>query len=147
MNKLRAISIKQPWLDLILHGKKKLELRGWNPSFRGSIALHSPMKIDFHAAHYFGYTEPWELNRGKVLGMANLTSVTQLNEKSYIETLTDHLSVQPFAGIIYAIEFSNIFVLPEPVAAKGKLILFSLEEEISENVINQLPSNNSFHQI
>jgi len=105
------------------------------------------MKIDFHAAHYFGYTEPWKLERGKVLGMANLTSVTELNEKSYTETLIEHLSVQPFAGMIYAIGFSDIFVLPKPVAAKGKLLLFILEEEISEKIINQLPHNNNFHQI
>lgn len=141
MNKLRAISIRQPWLDLILRGKKELELREWSPSFRGMIALHSPIKIDFHAAHYYGYSEPWKLERGKVLGMANLTSVTELNENTYADMLTKHLSIHPFKGIVYAIKFSDIFVLPKSIAVKGKLLVFTLDESISEKIINQLPTN------
>jgi hypothetical protein len=147
MIELRSISIRQPWLDLILRGKKKFELREWNPDFRGPVALHSPIRIDFHAAHFFGYREPCKLECGKVLGIANLTSVTEFNEERYVQTLTEHLSIQPFTRIIYAISFSDILVLPHPIAAKGKQLLFTLEEEISKKIINQLPPNNTFNLI
>jgi hypothetical protein len=147
MSELRAISIRQPWLDLILRGKKKIELREWNPTFRGPVALHAPMRIDFHAAHYFGYRDYWKLERGKVLGLANLTSVTELNEESYAKTLMEHLSVLPFASILYAISFSDILVLPKPIEAKGKRLLFFLDNETSEEISNQLPPNNMFNLI
>jgi ASCH domain len=141
MKVLSAISIRQPWLDLILKGKKRLELRDWNVKFRGTIALHSPMGIDFHAANYFGYHEPWKLERGKILGIADVTDAKELDEAAYNASLTEHLSVFPFPGLVYSLSLSDIFVLPAPVTAKGKLLIFPLEEIISNKIIIQLPTN------
>ncbi len=36
-----ALSIRQPWCSLILHGIKTIEVRTWNTNYRGSLFLHS----------------------------------------------------------------------------------------------------------
>lgn len=141
MSELRAISIKQPWLDLILKGKKTIELREWHHTFRGLIAIHSPIKIDYHAAHYFGYSQPWKLERGKVLAVANLDAVSELSEEKYNDCMMEHLSIFPFSGTVYSFRLSNIFQLPKPVMAKGKLGIFPLDGMISEKILVQLPTN------
>ena len=38
---MRVLSIKQPYTELILQGKKKIELIGWNTKFRGKFLIHS----------------------------------------------------------------------------------------------------------
>jgi ASCH domain len=38
---LVALSIKQPWAELILLGRKTIEVRSWSTNFRGLLALHT----------------------------------------------------------------------------------------------------------
>jgi len=42
----KALSIRHPWLELILLGRKTLEIRSWPTSYRGPIYLHCPITID-----------------------------------------------------------------------------------------------------
>lgn len=38
---MKAISIKQPWANMIASGKKTIEVRTWSTSYRGPILLVS----------------------------------------------------------------------------------------------------------
>lgn len=38
---MKALSIRQPWAWLILHGGKDVENRDWGTLYRGEIAIHS----------------------------------------------------------------------------------------------------------
>lgn len=38
---MKTLSLKQPFAELILSGKKKIELRKWNTSFRGEFLIHA----------------------------------------------------------------------------------------------------------
>lgn len=38
---MRAISIRQPWAWLIIHGGKDIENRSWRTSFRGRVLVHA----------------------------------------------------------------------------------------------------------
>ena len=42
---LKCLSVSQPFADLIISGKKNIELRNWNTNFRGEFLIHSPIKI------------------------------------------------------------------------------------------------------
>jgi hypothetical protein len=42
---LKCLSVSQPFADLIISGKKTIELRNWNTKFRGEFLIHSPLKI------------------------------------------------------------------------------------------------------
>jgi hypothetical protein len=38
---MKALSLKQPFAELILLGRKKIELRKWNTHFRGEFLIHT----------------------------------------------------------------------------------------------------------
>lgn len=42
----RAISIKQPWADLIIEGMKSIETRTWKTNYRGLLGIHASKKVD-----------------------------------------------------------------------------------------------------
>ena len=41
---MMALTIKEPWAWLIIHGGKDIENRGWPCSYRGRIAIHASGK-------------------------------------------------------------------------------------------------------
>lgn len=41
---MKALSIRQPWADLIIHHGKDIENRSWPTSFRGTIYVHAAKK-------------------------------------------------------------------------------------------------------
>ena len=49
---LRALTIRQPWAWAIAAGFKKVENRGWLPSYRGLVAIHSGLTVD-HSSRGF----------------------------------------------------------------------------------------------
>ena len=36
-----ALSLKQPWATLLVHGRKTVEVRSWRPTRRGRILIHA----------------------------------------------------------------------------------------------------------
>ena len=43
---MKALSLKQPWVELVIQGKKTIELRKWNTSFRGEFYVHASKNPD-----------------------------------------------------------------------------------------------------
>lgn len=41
-----ALTIKQPWASLIVHGGKDIENRSWATKFRGPVLIHASKKLD-----------------------------------------------------------------------------------------------------
>ena len=38
---IRALSVTQPWVTLIMTGQKRVETRSWGTSYRGPLAVHA----------------------------------------------------------------------------------------------------------
>ena len=38
---MKALSIRHPWVDLILAGSKTIEIRTWSTRYRGPVLLHA----------------------------------------------------------------------------------------------------------
>lgn len=36
---MRALSVRQPWAELIARGRKKVECRSWSRDFRGDLLI------------------------------------------------------------------------------------------------------------
>jgi hypothetical protein len=43
---MKAITIKNPWAELIVHAGKNIENRTWPTSYRGLIFIHASKKLD-----------------------------------------------------------------------------------------------------
>jgi len=70
--KMKALSLKQPFAELILLGRKKIELRTWNTKFRGEFLIHASAKPDSEAMKRFGFDS---LHCGVIVGKAKLIDV------------------------------------------------------------------------
>ena len=79
-NGVKALSLKQPFAELVVSGKKTIELRKWNTKFRGEFLIHASQSPDKNAMQRFGYTQ---LPTGGIIGKATLKEV-----KHYVNTAT-----------------------------------------------------------
>jgi len=87
---MKVLSIKQPWAELILQNKKKIELRKWNTKFRGKFLIHSSKTPDKKAMEKFGFCD---LPNGFIVGQAELTEVKIYpNDKELLKDKNLHLA-------------------------------------------------------
>jgi len=54
---MKAITILQPYASLIPAGAKKIETRGWKTSYRGKIAIHAGLGMQYLR---FAFKEPFK---------------------------------------------------------------------------------------
>ena len=75
---MKALSLKQPFAELILQEKKKIELRKWNTKFRGEFLIHASKIPDKKAMKEFGFDI---LTCGYIVGKAKLINVKKYKTK------------------------------------------------------------------
>jgi len=99
---MKALSLKQPFAELILQGRKKIELRKWNTSFRGDFLIHSSKNPDEESMKKFGFEN---LPCGFILGKATLVDVkTYNNDKEHILDKDKHLADSVWGNYGFVLE-------------------------------------------
>ena len=87
---MKALSLKQPFAELVVSGKKTIELRTWNTKFRGEFLIHASKVPDKDAMKQFGFSH---LPCGGIVGKATLVDVTQYHdEKEHAQDKHLHLA-------------------------------------------------------
>ena len=120
---MKALSLKQPFAELILQGKKKIELRKWNTKFRGEFLIHSSKVPDKDAMKKFGFSD---LPLGKILGKARLIDVKKYsNELEHSKDNNLHLASSFWGN--YGFILNNVERIPE-IECKGKLGFWDFNE-------------------
>jgi predicted transcriptional regulator len=113
---MKALSIKQPFAELILQGKKKIELRKWNTKFRGEFLIHAPKSSDKSAMEKFGFSE---LPTGCIIGKVSLVDVKKYtSEQEHQKDKELHLASSSWG--YYGFVLENPARL-EKIPANGKL--------------------------
>ncbi len=70
----KALSLRQPWAELILQGKKTIETRTWNTKFRGEFLIHAAKQVNREACKQFNL-DPDALTTGALVGKATVVDV------------------------------------------------------------------------
>ena len=113
---MKSLSLKQPYAELVVSGKKKIELRKWNTKFRGKFLIHSSKIPDEKAMKKFGFEN---LPCGFIVGKAEIVDVKKyLNNKEFAEDKNKHLATRKFGN--YGFILRNIKRI-KPISAKGQL--------------------------
>jgi len=136
---LRALSIRQPWLDFILYCGKDIECRSWFSHYEGPILLHQSKTLDdfkdvmgFLLLHvpitaavrevlmhwYYVYEAP----EACLLATANIESAIDVQESEW--AIEGH----------YAWRLSDVVVLAEPVPYYGVPRFFPVNGELHDDV-------------
>jgi len=113
---MKVLSLKQPWAELILQGKKVIEIRKWNTKFRGKFLIHSSKIPDRESMKKFNFKE---LPNGFIVGEAELIDVKKYLDNEEFDTDKDrHLANNGFGD--YGFILKNVRRI-EPIIASGKL--------------------------
>ncbi|HET6641249.1 MAG TPA: ASCH domain-containing protein [Nitrososphaeraceae archaeon] len=76
----KCLSLQQPYAELIVSGRKTIELRKWNTKFRGEFLVHASKAIDKEACKLRGI-DISSLITGAIVGSAVLRDVKVLSKK------------------------------------------------------------------
>ena len=122
---MKALSLRQPWPELILQGRKIIETRTWNTSYRGNFYIHASGKTNKEEMEKHGFKK---LPRGKVVGIANLIDTkpypTENDWKADNEKhLAGHL---PYNKKHYGFILTDVKRI-KPKPCKGQLGFFTLK--------------------
>lgn len=79
---MKALSLKQPWAELVASGRKTVELRNWNTAFRGEFLVHASKTPNKEAMEKLGFKE---LPLGCIVGKATLVGVKRYNNMREFE--------------------------------------------------------------
>ena len=124
---MKALSIKQPWADLIIWGFKSIETRTWKTDYRGKLLICPSKTIDRKAMRDFKplFPEDHQFLIGKALGVAELVDCTKMKDFHQGFALCDL-----YHGYSWILETAKEI---EPFDVKGQLGLF----EVNYTEVNQ----------
>lgn len=90
---MKALSIRQPWAWLIIHGGKDIENRTWHTKFRGRFLVHASQGMTknewcdtYWFCHSRGLPVPPSLNelqRGGIIGSVELVDSVDHSESPW----------------------------------------------------------------
>jgi hypothetical protein len=128
---LKALTIRQPWAELILRGRKPFELRTWRTKYRGPLVIHAAAKVDDWGARHFGLN-PEKLTTSAFVGFAILSDVRPYTRADA------RLLKKTRAGYGW-FPHNHAWVLTKarrisPVKAKGQLSLFDVPQAVERRI-------------
>ena len=132
---MKCLSVSQPYADLIINGKKTIELRTWNTKFRGEFLVHAPLKVKTDACERLGMDKT-KLRTGVIIGKVELYDVKMYVSISELKSdYKSHLASEGFFHHKYGFLLRNPQELRVPIPYKGSLGFFEarLYSRITEN--------------
>ena len=129
---MKALSIRQPWAWLIIHGGKDIENRSWSTKFRGRFFVHAAKGMtkaeyefacDFAAKNGVKVPPAEDLQRGGIIGTVELvgslnhhTSPWYMGQQALILKRPEPLQFTPLKGRLGFFEVDcNLIQMERPV--------------------------------
>lgn|SRR5262249_5584986 len=132
---VKALTIRQPWAELILRGRKPYELRSWRTRYRGPLVIQSALKVDSEDARQLGL-QPDKLTRSAFVGVALLTDVRPYTKED-ARLLRKNRADGGWSPNLFVWVLKKTRRISHPIKAKGQLGLFRVPKA-AERRINRL---------
>jgi hypothetical protein len=156
---LKVITMTQPWATLLAVGVNRIETRSWPTNFRGQLAIHSAQGFPAYAAALCrqspyaealaaaGYHSASDLPRGKIIGVGVLADLLRCDASTEAAIIAqsdsgllppDELAFGDFSAGRFGFVMDDMRLLPEPIAARGMLGLWTAPPAIEQAILAQL---------
>ena len=114
---MNVLSIRAPWAELIVSGRKKIELRTWNTKHRGAILIHRSGKDS------------------GIIGIADLADIIQFESLDHFASLRNehHAPDKFYVKGIYGWMLDNATQIGH-VPCKGRLGLWKPPPDVKEKI-------------
>ena len=131
---MKCLSICQPFAELIVQGKKTIELRKWNTKFRGEFLVHAAKNILEEDCKRMKIS-PKTVTTGAIIGKVNLVDVKKYDsDKELKADKKKHHSISDNTKNKYGFILENPKKLRVPIEYLGKLNFFEFHpDEIKNN--------------
>ena len=123
---MKCLSVCQPFADLIISGKKTIELRKWNTNFRGEFLIHAPLNIRSEDSKKLGINKKFVT--GAIVGKAELFNVKKYSSKKEIrEDIQFHHAKHRLQNKMFGFMIKNSKQFKIPIPWKGQLNFFEVD--------------------
>lgn len=103
----KCLSLRQPYAELIVSGRKTIELRKWNTRFRGEFLIHASKTINNKACKSY-HIDISSLIIGDIVGSAMLNDVKIYQDKrEFLADQNIHFAISTCSEPMYGIPDSN----------------------------------------
>lgn len=117
---MKALSLKHPWMQWVLDGKKTIETRTWTTKHRGDVLFCSSKRLDDSAMNP-NDPEAKTYAYGKALCLVRLVDVRLMTEDD------EHAAMCFSEQGRYSWVIEDVRRLAKPFDVKGSLGLFDVE--------------------
>jgi hypothetical protein len=122
---LKCLSLRQPYAELVVAGRKTIETRTWKTNFRGKFLIHASKAIDKESCDILNI-DCSKLTRGMVVGLAFLYDVKRYATKQdFVADKDRHLS-SSFSEPKYGFLLKDAKKLNKPIVLAGHLGFFEV---------------------
>lgn len=119
------MSVSQPFADLIVSGKKTIELRNWNTKYRGEFLVHAPSKIRKEDCKRLKISK--KPVTGAIVGKIEIIDVKKYDSSEQVrKDQKFHLASKNFQDRKYGFVLKNPKQFRMPIPCKGKLNFFEV---------------------
>src|SRR5262245_50442101 len=123
----KCLSLKQPYAELVVSGKKTIELRKWNTKFRGEFLIHASQTVNKEACER-NKIDPNSLITSAIIGKSVLYDVKEHDSKnSFLNDRKKHFADVNFTNYKYGFLLKDSKRFRKPIPLKGKLGFFDVE--------------------
>lgn len=160
---MRALTLKQPWIETILHGNKRIEnrLKWKGSSFRGTFLLHSSASMNaayFQSVLIYLDTHQADIDTvmflpfaamkkdpryfGHILGKADVVDVIMPGGHEHVgrgynpsqaADTLHHMRHDPYYMGGFALVLANVHRIKTPIPYKGALSFFNVPDSVVKN--------------
>jgi len=129
---MKCLSLKQPYAELLVSGKKTIELRTWNTHFRGKFLVHASKNVDKLRSESLGIDHDM-LTYGAIIGAAILYNVKLYKNKTQLEMDKNkhYADIEKFGFCKYGFVIKNAHRFRSSITCPGKLKFFEVDYPIS----------------
>lgn len=125
---MKALSFRQPWAELILQGRKTIDLRTWPTHYRGRLAIHASKQVERDICDLYGL-DPAALVTGALVGTVEVVEMVALDDERWDRLREQHLKPGPFPGDLLGWQLADPRRLAQPIPFEGRLGLFNVPDE------------------
>lgn len=126
---MKALSFRQPWAELVLQGRKTMDLRTYNTHYRGRMAIHASQTVESDKC-WENDLNPDNLDVGGIVGTVELVDVIPLDEATYNKHQPAHLGGRRWREGLYGWVLAHPERLPTFIPARGRTNLFNIELDL-----------------
>lgn len=129
---IRALTIRQPFPELILRRRKPYEIRSWKTNYRGPLLIHSAAKVKTDCAEVAGLNVD-TLMTSAFVGIAVLSDVRPYT-RADSKLLNQRRAIGGWSPGSFSWVLRNPIRFARPIKGNGKLGLFRVSPTIARQV-------------